>query len=120
VSVPRVAELSTCQNTLHGSAPLISSTVLSDAVHRLGDTVRKLAHRGRPGPAATSRRGNWKLRAQQTDLRHGKIGKCSDATVSSIFRGSSNSLPFVALEREPVDAFQSLNGQTGFAEVTRT
>lgn len=32
VLVPRVAELPTCQNTLHGEAPLIRATVLPDAV----------------------------------------------------------------------------------------
>ena len=32
VSVPRVAELPTCQKTLHGDAPPISLTVLLDAV----------------------------------------------------------------------------------------
>ena len=32
VPVPSVAELPTCQNTLHGLAPLISETLLSDAV----------------------------------------------------------------------------------------
>jgi hypothetical protein len=32
VPVPRVAELPTCQNTLHASAPLISATVLFDPV----------------------------------------------------------------------------------------
>ena len=35
VPVPSVAELPTCQNTLHGSAPLIRLTVLSDAVIRV-------------------------------------------------------------------------------------
>jgi hypothetical protein len=32
VLVPRVAELPTCQNTLHGEAPLMRATVLPDAV----------------------------------------------------------------------------------------
>jgi hypothetical protein len=32
VSVPRVAELPTCQNTLHGEAPLMRLTLLPDAV----------------------------------------------------------------------------------------
>lgn len=32
VLVPRVAELPTCQNTLHGEAPLMRATVLFDAV----------------------------------------------------------------------------------------
>jgi hypothetical protein len=32
VFVPRVAELPTCQKTLHASAPLIRATVLADAV----------------------------------------------------------------------------------------
>jgi hypothetical protein len=31
VVVPRVAELPTCQYTLHGEAPLISSTELAEA-----------------------------------------------------------------------------------------
>jgi len=35
VPVPRVAELPTCQNTLHGEAPLTSATVLLDAVIRV-------------------------------------------------------------------------------------
>ena len=33
--VPRVAELPTCQYTLHGEAPLMSDTVLPDAVVRV-------------------------------------------------------------------------------------
>jgi hypothetical protein len=32
VLVPKVAELPTCQNTLHGDAPLMRATVLFDAV----------------------------------------------------------------------------------------
>jgi hypothetical protein len=35
VPVPRVAELPTCQNTLHGSAPLVRATVLFEAVIRV-------------------------------------------------------------------------------------
>jgi hypothetical protein len=35
VPVPRVAELPTCQNTLHAWAPLIRLTVLFDAVVRV-------------------------------------------------------------------------------------
>ena len=38
VPVPSVAELPTCQKTLHGEAPLISATVLPEAVINVDPT----------------------------------------------------------------------------------
>jgi hypothetical protein len=51
VLVPKVAELPTCQNTLHAWAPLISATVLFDAVIRVDPTWKMNTALGSPCPS---------------------------------------------------------------------
>jgi hypothetical protein len=47
-SVPSVAELPTCQNTLQGSAPLVSTTVLFDAVINVAADLKTKTASGSP------------------------------------------------------------------------
>ena len=53
-SVPSVAELPTCQNTLHSWAPLISVTVLADAVIRVEPAWKMKTELGSPAPSSVS------------------------------------------------------------------
>jgi hypothetical protein len=49
--VPRVAELPTCQNTLHCCAPLINVTVLPDAVMSVESVWKMNTEFGSPAPS---------------------------------------------------------------------
>ena len=53
-SVPRVAELPTCQKTLHSWAPLMSETVLLDAVVSDESVWKMNTVVGSPAPSSTS------------------------------------------------------------------
>ena len=52
--VPSVAELPTCQNTLHSWAPLISDTVLADPVMSVESVWKMNTEFGLPSPSSTS------------------------------------------------------------------
>ncbi len=52
--VPRVAELPTCQNTLQAWAPLISDTVLDEAVMRVESVWKMNTDFGLPPPSRVS------------------------------------------------------------------
>ena len=52
--VPSVAELPTCQNTLHSWAPLISDTVLDEAVMSVESVWKMNTELGFPSPSRTS------------------------------------------------------------------
>jgi hypothetical protein len=52
--VPSVAELPTCQKTLHSWAPLISVTVLADAVTSVESVWKMKTELGSPAPSSTS------------------------------------------------------------------
>ncbi len=52
--VPSVAELPTCQKTLHSWAPLISVTVLPDAVISVESVWKMKTELGSPAPSSTS------------------------------------------------------------------
>ena len=54
VPVPSVAELPTCQKTLHSWAPLISVTVLPDAVMSVELVWKMNTEFGFPAPSSTS------------------------------------------------------------------
>ena len=52
--VPSVAELPTCQNTLHSWAPLISDTVLAEPVISVESVWKMNTELGSPSPSSTS------------------------------------------------------------------
>jgi hypothetical protein len=61
--VPRVAELPICQNTLHACAPLISFTVLPEAVISVESVWKMKTELGSPAPlrvsCPVSPKGEW-------------------------------------------------------------
>lgn len=65
VSVPRVAELPTCQKTRQGCAPLVTSTVALLAVVRVLPTWKMKTLSGLPRPSRVSWPVNWAEEAKQ-------------------------------------------------------